>query len=456
MEILQNTHAVIGEALRDGRFTRSDIAAVGIANQRETTVVWDRATGIPVYNAIVWQDTRTQAIVDRLANGRYDRFRSAVGLPLSTYFSATKVAWILETAAGVRERANRGGLMLGTMDSWLLWNLTGGAQGGTHATDVTNASRTLFLDLRTLAWREDIVAEFGVPMSMLPEVRSSSAAYGFISGDSPLRGVPITGILGDQQAAALGQLAFDAGDAKNTYGTGNFLMVGTGENLVLSDHGLITTVAYSATEQPPRYALEGSVAVAGALIQWLRDKVGLVSSADEVEDLARQVPDNGGAFIVPAFSGLFTPYWRPDARGAIVGLTSFVTKAHIARAALEAIAYQTRDVLDAATADTGVALTELRVDGGAAVNDFLLQFQADILGIPVIRPASTESTALGAAYAAGLGAGVWSGIDELRGLHRGSRTFSPEMAPIERQRLYGTWRKAVTRTFDWAELELGT
>jgi glycerol kinase len=451
-EIWKNTREVIGQALGKANLTRHDIAAVGITNQRETTVVWDKNTGEPVYNAIVWQDTRTQPIVDALAaDGGVDRFRDAVGLPLSTYFAGTKIAWILQNVDGARERAQAGDLLFGTTDTWVLWNLTGGPDGGVHATDVTNASRTMFLDLRTLTWRQDILDVFGVPASMLPEVRSSSEVYGVAENTSLLRETPIAGILGDQQAATFGQAAFEAGGAKNTYGTGNFLIVNTGEEIVHSPRGLLTTVAYQLGDAAPRYALEGSIAVTGSLIQWMRDNLGIISHASQIEKLAASVDDNGGAYFVPAFSGLFAPYWRPDARGALLGLTRFVNRGHIARAALESIAYQTRDVLDAANADADVPLTELRVDGGATSNDLLLQFQADILGMPVVRPVVAETTALGAAYAAGLAVGFWSGLDELRANWREGKRWEPKMAQDERDRLYRTWQKAVTKTYGWVD-----
>ncbi|MEO8907252.1 MAG: glycerol kinase GlpK [Microbacteriaceae bacterium] len=448
LAIWANTQTVIAKALANAHVTTQDIAAVGITNQRETAVVWDKRTGQPICNAIVWQDTRTQPIVDRLAaDGGVDRFRETVGLPLSTYFAGTKIAWILENVDGARERADAGDLLFGTTDSWLLWNLT----GGVHATDVTNASRTLFLDLRTLAWRQDILDVFGVPASMLPEVRSSSEIYGVGSADGPIAGVRIAGILGDQQAATFGQAAFEAGGAKNTYGTGNFLIVNTGEQIVHSPRGLLTTVAYRLGDATPRYALEGSIAVTGSLIQWMRDNLGIISHASEIEKLAASVDDNGGAYFVPAFSGLFAPYWRPDARGALLGLTRFVNRGHVARAALESIAYQTRDVLDAANADADVPLTELRVDGGATSNDLLLQFQADLLGMPVVRPVVAETTALGAAYAAGLAVGFWSGLDELRANWREDKRWEPQMAPDERERLYRGWQKAVTKTYGWVD-----
>ncbi|GAB3615351.1 FGGY family carbohydrate kinase [Humibacter ginsengisoli] len=452
MEIWRNTREVVGVALGKANLTRHDLAAVGITNQRETAVVWDKHTGKPVYNAIVWQDTRTQPIVDRLAaDGGTDRFSDAVGLPLATYFAGTKIAWILENVDGARERAERGELLFGTTDTWVLWNLTGGKHGGVHATDVTNASRTLFMDLKTLDWRDDILDAFGVPRSMLPQIRSSSEVYGEAESHSLLRETPIAGILGDQQAATFGQAAFEAGESKNTYGTGNFVIVNTGEEIVHSRNGLITTLAYRLGDESPRYALEGSIAVTGSLVQWLRDNLGIISDAKQVEKLAASVDDNGGAYIVPAFSGLFAPYWRPDARGAIVGLTRFVNKAHLARAALESTAYQTRDVLEAVEQDTGTRLNELKVDGGMTANDLLMQLQADVLGIPVVRPTVAETTALGAAYAAGLAVGFWKDCDELRANWQEGARWEPTPDRDEVERLYRTWKKAVTKTFDWVD-----
>ena len=454
-EIWNNVREVVAQALAKADVTRHDIAAVGITNQRETTVVWDRHTGVPVYNAIVWQDTRTQPIVDRLAaHGGVDRFKHIVGLPLSTYFAGTKIVWILENMEGARARAEAGDLMFGTIDTWVLWNLTGGVDGGVHATDVTNASRTMFLDLATLAWNDDILAAFGVPKSMLPQVRSSSEVYGVAEASSFLREVPIAGILGDQQAATFGQAAFHAGEAKNTYGTGNFLIFNTGTNIVSSENGLLTTVAYKLGDGPTHYALEGSIAVTGALVQWLRDNLGIITSAAEIETLASTVQDNGGAYFVPAFSGLFAPHWRSDARGALVGLTGYVNKGHIARAALEAIAFQTREVLDAVNADSKVPLTELKVDGGATANSLLLQFQADILDVPVVRPVVAETTALGAAYAAGLAVGYWANLDDLRSNWQEGRRWTPNLAADERERLYRNWKKAVTKTLDWVDADV--
>jgi len=392
-----------------------------------------------VYNAIVWQDTRTQSIVDRIADGDPSRFAKRTGLPLATYFSSSKIAWILENVDGVRARAEAGELAFGTTDSWLLWNLTGGVDGGVHATDVTNASRTLLMDLATLGWDDELLDAWNIPRSLLPEIRSSSTEFGFVSTTSLLREVPVTGILGDQQAATFGQAAFERGESKNTYGTGNFLIVGTGEQIIQSQNGLITTVAYQLGDEKPRFALEGSIAVTGSLVQWLRDNLGIIDT----------VVDNGGVYFVPAFSGLFAPYWRPDARGAILGLTRFVTKAHIAKAALESTAFQTRDVIDAVNADAHVDLTELKVDGGMVANGGLMQFQADILGIPVIRPKVIETTALGAAYAAGLAVGFWSGLDELRSNWQEGHRWEPQMRAEERERLLREWHKAISKSLDW-------
>jgi len=451
-EIWSNTREVIGQALSKADITRHDVVAVGITNQRETAIVWNKTTGDPVYNAIVWQDTRTQELVDSLAaEGGIRRFAEKTGLPLSTYFSATKIAWILENVEGARESAEKGELLFGTPDTWVVWNLSGGPDGGVHVTDVTNASRTLLMDLETLDWDDDLLAAFNIPRSMLPAIKSSSETYGLVEQSSVLREVPIAGILGDQQAATFGQAAFDTGEAKNTYGTGNFLIVNTGEEIVHSEHGLITTVGYKLGEQPAHYALEGSIAVTGSLVQWLRDNLGIIRDAKEVEKLASSVEDNGGVYFVPAFSGLFAPYWRSDARGAMVGMTRFVTKAHIARAALEATAFQTREVLDAVNADTGIPLEELKVDGGMIGNELLMQFQADILGVPVIRPVVAETTALGAAYAAGLAVGFWTDLDELREKWQEKKRWEPAIDDDERAALMATWKKAVTRTFDWVD-----
>jgi glycerol kinase len=451
-EIWRNSCLVVRRALANAGLSPDDIAAVGITNQRETTVVWDRLTGRPVHNAIVWQDTRTQDAVETLSrDGGTHRFARRTGLPISTYFAATKIAWILDHVEGARERAEGGDLLFGTMDTWLVWNLTGGSRGGLHITDVTNASRTLLMDLTTLDWDDELLKVFGVPRQMLPSIRSSSEVYGFASDTSVLPGVPIAGVLGDQQAAAFGQTAFGEGEGKNTYGTGCFLLVGTGEQVVHSTHGLITTVAYRLGTAPPAYALEGSIAVAGSLVQWLRDNLQFFSNAHEIEQLAASVDDNGGAYFVPAFSGLLAPYWRPDARGAVVGLTGYVTKAHIARAALESTAFQTYDVLMAVNADTGIPLTELRVDGGMSTNAMLMQFQADILGVPVERPQVVETTALGAAYAAGLAVGFWSSLDELRGNWQRQSRWEPAIPERQRDRLLRNWHKAVAKTLDWVD-----
>lgn len=452
MEIWNNTREVVGQALSKSNLTRHDIAAVGITNQRETAVVWDKNTGEPVYNAIVWQDTRTQKIVDELAkDGGEERFKDKVGLPLATYFSGTKIKWILDNVEGAREKAEAGDLLFGNTDCWLLWNLTGGTDGGVHKTDVTNASRTLFMDLPSLSWDQEILDVFGVPASMLPEICSSSEVYGTVHGSQLLRETPVAGILGDQQAATFGQAGFEKGAAKNTYGTGNFLIVNTGEEIVRSENGLLTTVCYQLGDDKPMYALEGSIAVTGSLIQWLRDQLGIISSAPESQTLAETVEDNGGVYFVPAFSGLFAPYWRGDARGAIVGMTRYVTKAHLARAALEATAFQSREVLDAANADAGTDMPDLRVDGGMVANDTLMQFQADILGIPVIRPKVIETTALGAAYAAGLAVGYWDSIEDCRKNWQEDKRWEPQMDSEERDRQLRLWKKAVTRTFDWVD-----
>ena len=451
-EIWANTREVIGDALSRATLTRHDIAAVGITNQRETAIVWDRTSGEPVYNAIVWQDTRTQDIVDRVAGSAGpERFRQKTGLPLATYFSASKIAWILDHVDGAREKAEAGDLLFGTPDTWVLWNLTGGVDGGVHVTDVTNASRTLLCNISSLQWDDELLGAFGIPRSMMPEIKSSSEVYGHVHSSGLLREVPVAGILGDQQAATFGQTAFSAGESKNTYGTGNFLIVNTGETLTHSDNGLLSTPAYKLGDAPVVYALEGSIAVTGSLIQWLRDNLGVIDSAGEVESLAASVDDSGGAYLVPAFSGLFAPYWRPDARGVLVGLTRFITKAHIARAALEATAFQTADVVEAMAKDAGTPIRELRVDGGMTANALLMQFQADILGIPVIRPAIPETTALGAAYAAGLAVGFFDSLDQLRGMWKEDARWDPKMTPDVRARKRSQWAKAVTRSFDWVD-----
>jgi glycerol kinase len=452
LEIWQNTRAVVGGALGKANLNATHVVAVGITNQRETVVVWERETGQPIHNAIVWQDTRTQAICDELAGDvGPERFKSVTGLPLATYFAGPKVRWILDNVDGARARAEAGELLCGTIDSWLLWNLTGGAlDDGIHVTDVTNASRTLLMDLRTLAWDEQIAAEMGVPLAMLPEIRSSSEVYGTCK-PGILIDVPVAGILGDQQAATFGQACLQVGSAKNTYGTGNFMLLNTGTEIIESTHGLLTTVCYRLDNAPPVYALEGSIAVTGSLVQWLRDNLGLIADAREIEALAATVDDNGGAYFVPAFSGLFAPHWRSDARGALVGLTRFVNKGHVARAVLEATAFQTREVLEAMDADSGVPLTELRVDGGMVANETLMQFQADLLGVDVVRPLIAETTALGAAYAAGLAVGYWGSTDEIAEHWGEDRRWSPRMDEVERERLFRQWKKAVQRTLDWVD-----
>jgi glycerol kinase len=451
-EIWTNTREVVGAALGQADLHVGNIAAVGITNQRETALVWEKATGKPIYNAVVWQDTRTDAIANALGalGGGQDRYREKTGLPLSTYQSGPKVRWILDHVEGAQERAEKGELLFGNMDTWIIWNLTGGVDGGVHVTDVTNASRTLLMDLDTLAWDKDIAADLNIPLVMLPEIKSSSEVYGNVRENGVLAGVPIAGNLGDQQAATFGQACLSPGEAKNTYGTGNFLLLNTGTEKVLSQNGLITTVAYKIGDAAPIYALEGSVAVTGSLVQWIRDNLGLVQNAAEIEALAETVDDNGGVYFVPAFSGLFAPYWRSDARGAIVGLTRFANKGHIARAVLEATAFQSREVIDAMNADSGVPLTSLKVDGGMVQNELLMQFQSDLLGVPVIRPVVAETTALGAAYAAGLAVGFWESEDDIRANWAKDKEWTPN-PDYDREKQYATWKKAVTRTFDWVE-----
>ena len=451
IEIWRNTRRVAAAVLAAGELKPRHLAACGITNQRETTVVWDRRTGEPVYNAIVWQDTRTDRLCEELAgDAGVDRYRARTGLPLSTYFAGPKVRWILDNVDGVRERAERGELCFGTMDSWLTWNMTGGPDGGVHVTDVTNAARTMLMDLQTLDWDLQICEEMGIPASMLPAIVSSSGVIAALRAGGSFPDVPLGGILGDQQAATFGQACLEPGEAKNTYGTGNFLLMNTGTEPVFSEHGLLTTVCYRLGDEPARYALEGSIAVTGSLVQWLRDNLGLIPTAADVEDLAAQAEDNGGVYFVPAFSGLFAPRWRPDARGVIVGLTRYADKRHLARAVLEASAYQTREVIEAMQADSGVALTTLKVDGGMVVNELLMQFQSDILGVPVVRPVVNETTALGAAYAAGLAVGYWDSPDDIRGNWAEGRRWSPAMAQDERARLYDGWNRAVTHSFDLA------
>jgi glycerol kinase len=450
LEIWTRCQEVIKGALQKTGLKASDLAAVGITNQRETAVVWDKKTGKPVHNAIVWQDTRTDLICNELAkDGGQDRFRTKVGLPLATYFSGPKVKWLLENVEGLRAKAEAGDLAFGNIDSWCLWNLTGGVNGGLHITDVTNASRTMLMNLETLDWDPEILKIMGIPKAMLPQIRPSSEVYGKCVGD--LAGIPVAGDLGDQQAAIFGQTCYSVGEAKNTYGTGNFMLLNTGTKPVQSKNGLLTTLGYKIGDQPAVYCLEGSIAITGALVQWLRDNLGLISTSADIETLAKTVEDNGGAYFVPAFSGLFAPYWKSDARGVIAGLTRYVTKGHIARAVLEATAWQTREVLDAMNADSGVALTALKVDGGMVYNELLMQFQADVLGVPVIRPKVAETTALGAAYAAGLAVGFWKEVEELRKNWQVDRTWEPKMDAVEREKEYKLWKKAVTRTFDWVE-----
>lgn len=450
IEIWERTQEVIEGALRKSGVDPKDIAAVGVTNQRETTVVWEKATGKPVYNAIVWQDTRTDLICNELAkNGGQDRFRPKVGLPLATYFSGPKIKWILDNVAGVREKAEKGEVLFGNIDTWVIWNLTGGPNGGVHVTDVSNASRTMLMNLETLDWDDEILGLMGVPKAMLPKVMPSAAVYGTAVG--ALAGIPVAGDLGDQQAALFGQTCFSIGEAKNTYGTGCFMLLNTGTKPVQSKNGLLTTLGYKIGDQAAVYCLEGSIAITGALVQWLRDNLKMFDFSKHIEDYAKAVEDSGGIYFVPAFSGLFAPYWKSDARGAIVGLTRYITREHIARAALEATAYQTREVLDAMNKDSGVALTALKVDGGMVFNDTLMQFQADILGVPVIRPTVSETTALGAAYAAGLAVGFWKAVEDLRENWGKDHEWTPKMDAEKREALYKGWKKAVTRTFDWVE-----
>ncbi len=448
MEIWGAVQSVIAGALAKGAIDPKDIAAVGVTNQRETTVVWNKKTGKPVYNAIVWQDTRTDQICNEFAkDGGQDRLRAKVGLPLATYFSGPKVKWILDNVDGARAAADAGDLAFGNIDTWLIWNMTGGVNGGVHVTDVSNASRTMLMNLQTLDWDQEILNLMGIPRSMLPTIRASSDVYGNATGT--LAGIPIAGDLGDQQAALFGQTCFSPGEAKNTYGTGCFMLLNTGTKIVPSKSGLLTTLGYKIGTQPAVYALEGSIAITGALVQWLRDNLRMFDYSKHVEDYAAAVPDAGGMYIVPAFSGLFAPYWRSDARGVFVGLTRFINRNHIARAALEATAYQTREVLDAMNNDSGVPLTALKVDGGMVYNNLLMQFQSDILGVPVVRPTVAETTSLGAAYAAGLAVGFWDSVEGLRANWGKDKEWHPSMDAGKRDELYAGWKKAVTRTFDW-------
>jgi glycerol kinase len=448
MEIWQRTQEVVAAGL--GKAKAEDIAAVGVTNQRETTVVWDRSSGEPVHNAIVWQDTRTDQICNQLASdGGQDRFRAKTGLPIATYFSGPKIKWILDNVDGARGKAENGDLLFGNIDTFVIWHLTGGTDGGVHVTDVTNASRTMMMDLQTLDWDDEILGILDVPRSMLPEIRASSEVYGEAKGD--LGGIPVAGDLGDQQAALFGQTCFSVGEAKNTYGTGNFLLLNTGNEAVQSKSGLITGLGYKIGDQPAVFMLEGSIAITGALVQWLRDNLKMIKAAPEIEDLAKTVDDNGGVYFVPAFSGLFAPYWRSDARGVIAGLTRYVNAGHIARAVLEATAWQSKEVVDAMNQDSGVELASLKVDGGMVQNELLMQFQADVLDVPVIRPTVAETTSLGAAYAAGLATGFWSEVEDLRANWGKDKEWQPQMDPAERDKEYALWKKAVTRTFDWLD-----
>ncbi len=450
-EIWRRTQDVIAAAMEAKELRPNDLAAVGIANQRETTILWNRLTGKPIYNALVWQDTRVaDDVAEFSANGGQDRFRKKSGLPLATYFSGLKIRWILNNVAGVRERAEAGEVLFGNVDTYLVWKLTGGPQGGIHVTDVTNASRTQLLNIETLTWDDDILSAFGIPKNILPQIRSSSEVYG--SAQIPaIKDVPIAGILGDQQAALFGQTCFQPGEAKNTYGTGCFLLMNTGAHSVRSNCGLLTTVAYKLGSESPQYALEGSIAITGALVQWLRDNLGLIEKSADIETLARSAKDNGGVYFVPAFSGLYAPYWKTSARGVIAGLTRYANKGHLARAVLEATAFQTREVVEAMAMDSGIQLDVLRADGGMTENDLLMQFQADILNRSVVRPAIAEITALGACYAAGLAVGFFKDLEELRAHWQVGHTWSPQMAEATREDLYQSWKKAVRRSFNWTD-----
>jgi glycerol kinase len=444
-EIWRAVESVVGSALKLAQLTPADIAAVGVTNQRETTVVWDTGSGEPVHNAIVWQDTRTQAICEELET-EAERFKERTGLPISTYFSGPKLKWLLDNVPGLRAGGESGRILFGTVDSWLIWKLT-----GEHCIDVTNASRTLMMDIRSLEWDAGLLRLLDIPPRMLPRIEPSSGVVGTVRSGMQLEGVAVAGDLGDQQAALFGQTCFSHGEAKNTYGTGCFMLMNTGDIPVRSQQGLLTTVAYQLSDEAPKYALEGSVAIAGALVQWLRDNLGLIHTSGEVEELALSVEDNGGVYFVPAFSGLFAPHWRPDARGAILGLTRYVNKGHVARAALEATAFQSREVLEAMEADSGIRLASLKVDGGMVGNELLMQFQADMLGVPVVRPGVTETTALGAAYAAGLAVRYWANLDELRQNWRADRQWMPEATNARRNQMYSTWKKAVSRTLNWVD-----
>jgi glycerol kinase len=450
IEIWRSTQLVIQNALSSSQLDEAEICSIGITNQRETTLIWNRMTGKPYYPAIVWQDTRTDTLCNELArSGGQDRFRSKTGLPLATYFSGPKIAWMLENVAGLRLAAESGDAIFGNIDTWVLWNLTGGIKGGLHFTDVSNASRTMLMDLETLEWDDDILNTLNIPRIMLPEIKPSSQVYGYAKG--LINGIPVSGILGDQQAALFGQTCYEPGEAKNTYGTGCFMLMNTGNKPVTSKYGLLTTLGHKIGDQDAIYCLEGSIAITGALVQWLRDNLRMIDTSIEVEALAATVEDSGGIYIVPAFSGLYAPYWRSDARGVIVGLTRYINRGHIARAALEATAYQTREVLEAMEKDSGVSLKALKVDGGMVANNLLMQFQADMVNVPVIRPVVAETTALGAAYAAGLAVGFWNDFDELRANWKQDAVWTPNMEEHTRQHLYKGWKKAVSRTFDWIE-----
>ncbi|MFF4906662.1 glycerol kinase GlpK [Streptomyces sp. NPDC001260] len=451
-EIWSKVQAVVAGAIAKAGLRADQLSAMGITNQRETTLLWDRATGKPVHNAIVWQDTRTAALTRQLGGSDgQDRFREQTGLPLATYFSGPKAAWLLDNVPGLRTRAENGEIAFGTMDSWLIWNLTGGTDGGQHVTDVTNAGRTMLMNLENLQWDPSILSAMNIPEAILPEIKSSAEVYGTAVGQ--LAGVPVASALGDQQAAVFGQACYDVGTAKNTYGTGSFLLLNTGNRPVVSKSGLLTTMGYKIGGEAPVYCLEGSIAITGALVQWFRDQLGIIRTADEIEPLAASVEDNGGAYIVPAFSGLFAPYWRSDARGVITGLTRYVTKAHLARAVLEATSWQTREVVDAMYQDSGVHITTLKVDGGMTKNNLLMQHQSDVLDVPVVRPKVSETTCLGAAYAAGLATGVWNDLDELKAHWQKDAEWTPSMEPAVRDREYHNWHKAVEKSFGWAEDE---
>jgi glycerol kinase len=451
IEIWTNVQEVVAGALDQAGISKEAVKAIGITNQRETTVLWDKNTGEPVHNAIVWQDTRTDQICRELGrNVGQDRFRRETGLPLASYFAGPKIRWLLDNVEGLRERAERGDILFGTMDSWVIWNLTGGTDGGRHVTDVTNASRTMLMNLRTLEWEQRILDSMEIPAAVLPEIRSSAEVYGTAAGGA-LAGTPVASALGDQQAALFGQTCFTEGEGKSTYGTGTFLLMNTGEKPVNSYHGLLTTVGYRIGDAKPVYALEGAIAVTGSLVQWMRDQMGMIESAADIEPLARTVEDNGGTYFVPAFSGLFAPYWRSDARGIIAGLTRYVTRAHLARAVLEATAWQTREIVDAMHKDSGVHLTRLKVDGGMTVNDLLMQNISDFLDAPVVRPKVTETTCLGAAYAAGLAVGFYEGTDELMAHWQQDAEWNPQMAEADREREYKNWLKAVERSMGWLD-----